>query len=926
MSDNQSEFEVHAPRHVSGGDLEIDGDRLDVDYSPTRYTPDVSPPQVTSISELTAHLAGIDGVLGPAGADTQVQFNAAGLFGADSDFVWDNVNKILGIGTTNPSTKSILDLTSTTKGFLPPRMTNTQRDAIASPVAGLLLYDTTNNSLNVYNSSSWRSMVATPASTLTPGSVIYATGVCDVDDDNASFFWDITNKRLGVGTNTPSTALDISGDAHITGNLIVDGTVILVNSETVNIADNHLYLNAGYTPAISETGGLVVNYLPTSTADSVSAGAFVAGVAAVSNPTVTTVGVTTFSVGDIIQISGSNLGENDGIFEVLSHVSNLLTIRGIGLTASVEDFTQNQFVANASDSATITKITVSVLRSGVDGQWEAATGSVTGFVFSDFAVQNATLIEGSVLFADANGNVSQDNASFFWDDTNNSLGIGPNTPVASSILELSSTAKGFLPPRMTSTQRDAITTPAEGLVIYDLTNNKPDFYNGTAWKAFVATNASTFVSGSVIFADGAHHVNDDNANFFWDNTNKRLGIGTDTPSVKLHIYGAGDQSVNIESSDDNQAIVNLRSNGIRKGLMGYNETADLFVITHREAGTNKSNFDLVVKEGSVGIGTDSPGLPLEVRSADDNQVFCFDSRAQAQGVGGGIAFGGKYTDAGAEAMAGRIGTTKTNGTSGHVGFDMVFQTQNSVGSITERAIFTSDAKCGIGDVVPLATLDVNGDTRIRGDLTLVDNISMTGNLTSDGNLYSVNVEASGNVGAGKSSPNFRIDAYINRISGIVRSARFQTDGNHVDARGLYVLAGEDTESGTNYWFEAVDGNGGATTGGLRSVSGVFDVYDASDERLKQNIEDTDTVGKDIVLGLKVRDFEWKRNPGRKVTGFVAQEVLEIYPDAVGDPDPETGMYGVSKSVLIPHLIKHNQEQHAEIEALKSRVAKLERIS
>lgn len=54
---------AHAARHVRGGADEIDGDVLDIDYVPTNYTRDVSPPQVTNVEELTAHLAGIDNAL-----------------------------------------------------------------------------------------------------------------------------------------------------------------------------------------------------------------------------------------------------------------------------------------------------------------------------------------------------------------------------------------------------------------------------------------------------------------------------------------------------------------------------------------------------------------------------------------------------------------------------------------------------------------------------------------------------------------------------------------------------------------------------------------------------------------------------------------------------------------------------------------------
>src|SRR5215831_2745665 len=63
-------------------------------------------------------------------------------------------------------------------------------------------------------------------------------------------------------------------------------------------------------------------------------------------------------------------------------------------------------------------------------------------------------------------------------------GIGTTTPDASSLLEIKSTQKGVLIPRMTLVQRNAIAAPATGLLIYQ-TNSTPGFYyySGTAWTA-----------------------------------------------------------------------------------------------------------------------------------------------------------------------------------------------------------------------------------------------------------------------------------------------------------------------------------------------------------------------------------------------------------------------------------------------------------
>lgn len=58
----------HAPTHISGAGDEIDGDQLDITYTPINYTPDTTPPEVTTTQQLTAHLAGIDtAILGLGG-------------------------------------------------------------------------------------------------------------------------------------------------------------------------------------------------------------------------------------------------------------------------------------------------------------------------------------------------------------------------------------------------------------------------------------------------------------------------------------------------------------------------------------------------------------------------------------------------------------------------------------------------------------------------------------------------------------------------------------------------------------------------------------------------------------------------------------------------------------------------------------------
>lgn len=53
----------HSSTHIQAGTDEIDGDKIDIDFNPTKYTPDSSPAEVDDVDQLGAHLAGIDNSL-----------------------------------------------------------------------------------------------------------------------------------------------------------------------------------------------------------------------------------------------------------------------------------------------------------------------------------------------------------------------------------------------------------------------------------------------------------------------------------------------------------------------------------------------------------------------------------------------------------------------------------------------------------------------------------------------------------------------------------------------------------------------------------------------------------------------------------------------------------------------------------------------
>jgi hypothetical protein len=174
----------------------------------------------------------------------------------------------------------------------------------------------------------------------------------------------------------------IAGNVIIGGDAVVNGTLTSINSEELNVTDPYICINKDYTATLATTAGIVAKYQGTSTADTTTAGQFTAGVAATSNPTIITDGSATFAQNDIINIEGTTDNQNDGIYEVEDHTGTTLTVRGVGAIGRVEAFTKKQLVTS-TETCTITKVNVAIIRAGDDGLWEEGKGSETGIVFND---------------------------------------------------------------------------------------------------------------------------------------------------------------------------------------------------------------------------------------------------------------------------------------------------------------------------------------------------------------------------------------------------------------------------------------------------------------------------------------------------------------------------------------------------------------
>lgn len=128
------------------------------------------------------------------------------------------------------------------------------------------------------------------------------------------------------------------------------------------------------------------------------------------------------------------------------------------------------------------------------------------------------------------------------------IGVGTTTPDASSVLDVSSTTKGLLIPRMTTGERNLIASPAKGLTIFNLTTNQLEFNSGTTTDPFwSAANSSTgwSLTGNAGTTAATNFIGTtDNVDFSTRTNNiERLiiknngfiGVGTTAPLVQFDI-------------------------------------------------------------------------------------------------------------------------------------------------------------------------------------------------------------------------------------------------------------------------------------------------------------------------------------------------------------------------------------------------------
>jgi uncharacterized protein (TIGR02145 family) len=297
----------------------------------------------------------------------------------------------VGIGTETPNASAILDVSSTTRGLLFPRMTTTQRDAIASPSAGLVIFNTTSNCLNMFTGAIWNELCGTA----TQGLV--ATLSCTPTDNGTLTANTAASSVSSVFSYTGGNNLTHNGQTVTSSG--VTGLTATLASGTMSSAGGTLTYNITGTPSGSGTASFAINIggkscTLTRTVFVVGTIATINCAGATNNGTLTS-GITASSVNSVISYTSGNGGTHNGQVVTSTGVTGLTATLTAGTFASGAGSLTYNITGTPSAGGGTASFAISIGgQTCTLARTVSATGSITALNCSPVAT-NGNLISGT---------------------------------------------------------------------------------------------------------------------------------------------------------------------------------------------------------------------------------------------------------------------------------------------------------------------------------------------------------------------------------------------------------------------------------------------------------------------------------------------------------------------------------------------------
>ncbi|HYK47519.1 MAG TPA: tail fiber domain-containing protein [Parafilimonas sp.] len=536
-----------------------------------------------------------------------------------------------------------------------------------------------------------------------------------------------------------------------------------------------------------------------------------------------------------------------------------------------------------------------------------------------------------------------------------SAGIGTTTPNASSALEIKSTTQGLLLSRMTKAQRDAIITPATGLMIYQ-TNSTPGFYyySGTAWTAITQKPKGWSVTGNGGTVAGTNFIGTTDAQpLLFKVYNQRSGLIEHDAATANTSFGYLSLFSNTSANNTAFGYYALYSNSTGQANVANGAYALLF---------NTSDYNVAtgfkaLYSNTGGYANTATGFQTLLSNTDGILNTGTGSEALLSNTTGSYNTGTGYQS---------LFSNTTGADNTATGLDALhYNTTGSYNTSTGRDALrnntTGYANTATGWHAIFSNTTGYWNTA-EGNEALYSNTSGASNTACGYQSLFLNTSGFYNTAIGRFALYANTTNHYNTAIGY-RALETNTTGSTNSALGAYadVSSGTLTNATAIGYFAHVDASDKIRLGNtsITSIGGQVGWTTFSDGRYKKNIKEN-VVGLSFIKSLrpitytvdinglndyynKKRSLKEKEEPGETeqqseesagkmvFNGFIAQEVdeaarkLNYEFSGVDKPQTKDGIYGLRYDNFVVPLVKAVQELSAKNDDLQKQIDDLKAV-
>lgn len=519
------------------------------------------------------------------------------------------------------------------------------------------------------------------------------------------------------------------------------------------------------------------------------------------------------------------------------------------------------------------------------------------------------------------------------------IGVGTTTPNSSAALDVTSTTKGFLVPRMTQAQKTAIATPATGLLIYQTDGASGFwFYNGTAWQAFSGGNVWGLTGNSGTIVGTNKLGTTDNQSMIFKSNNSEtmrilgsnyIGLGTTTPSSQLYVTKAAVTSVNDGFEDNTLPPFTTSGNknwAIQNTVFNTGSfAAKAGAITDSQT----TNLDYTTAAIPATGGILSFYYKVDSESCCDKLRFFVDG-TEIINWGGAIGWT-KYTYAlttGVHTLRWQYSKDSSIASGLDTAYldDVMISLPDGVitiqdGNQANNYVMISDANGNGVWTNPSVFATADDDWRFASGSLVTDPIYRTGNVgIGNASYYSglLDVEEGTFSAAGTEVGVGNTEYFMDRSSEITISHNIVPITDNSISMGSAALR----------WSAVYASNGTINTSDIREKETILPLAYGTSELMK----------------LKPVSYEWKKElfatkfagpfEKKKKIGFLAQDLQQVLPEVVQSyqwrENEKTKMYekipmerlGVNYAEILPVVIKSTQEQNESLVKIKQQLEEI----